>query len=83
MLDLLSVGCEYGYANTSIKRVIEIMLITFVQFLQLFDPYLIFFGRRIILFHRTHEHTKHQSAENLHFGFCYHEFPSITNTKSL
>jgi hypothetical protein len=45
------------------------MPITFVQFLQLFDPYLIFFGRRLILFYWTHEHTKHQSAENMHFGF--------------
>jgi hypothetical protein len=59
------------------------MPITFVQFLQLFDPCLIFFSRRLILFHQTHEHTEHQSAENLHFGFCCHAFPSITYTESL
>jgi len=59
------------------------MPITFVQFLQLFDPCLIFFSRRLILFHQTHEHTEHQSSENLHFGFCCHAFPSITYTESL
>jgi len=64
------------------------MPITFVQFLELFDPYLILFGRRLILFHQTHEHAKHQSAENLQFIFCrnlyfYCIFQSLCKSKLL
>ena len=43
----------------------------------------LFFSRGLILFQGAQEHTKHQSTENLHFGFCYHAFPSITYSESL
>lgn len=42
-----------------------------------------FSSRGLILFQGAQEHTKHQSTENLHFGFCYHAFPSITYSESL
>jgi hypothetical protein len=83
VLDHLYVGCEYVYANALISFITPLKSWDHAHYIcpvvttaiwSLFD---FFSGKRLILFHWTHEHTKHQSSENLHFGFCY-AFPSIT-----
>jgi hypothetical protein len=57
------------------------MPITFVQFLQLFDPYLSLFGRRLIFFirHMNTQSTRMQKICNLVFVIMHFQALLIQN----